>query len=846
MHAWRGLQSEIALSLRRLSKAPAFSAVCIATLALGIGGNTAIFTLIDRVMLKSLAVARPTELYRLGDSDDCCVNTGFPGSFSLFSYDLYQHLRDAAPGLTDVAAFQANTGTMTIGRVGGDAPPETITAAFVSGNYFQLFELVPAAGRLLQQSDDRPGAPAVAVLSYRAWMETFHGRTDIIGRAMALNGVPVTIAGVAPARFYGDTLRPNPAEIWVPLSNEPALRPAARLIEAKGSHWLYAIGRIKPGTPIGPIEAQLTATLQQWIRVNLDVPSDARDAIPRQHITLTSAAGGVRTFSANFEPALKQLLAIAAAVLLIACANLANLLLAHGMARRTETAVRIALGAPRGRLIVQFLIESLLLAVAGGAVGLWVAYAATKGIIALTFRGAANVPINPTASMLVVGFAFAVSLATGIVFGVAPAVLGSRTDPIEAMRGAGRSTAERGRLLRQSLVALQVAVSLVLVTCAGLLGRSLQRLQSQDFGFQTAGRYIVDLAPSLGSIPEDRLPSLYADMRERLTRLPGITNAAFSLYSPMSGDNWSGGITVEGHDPGEHLNASWNRVSPRFFETVGTPLVRGRGITEQDSLAAPPVAVVNRTFAQKFFGNADPVGRHIGFGSDPAARRIEIVGVAGDAKFQDGKGAAYPTFFLPFLQRSPGSTVGQRAGLDRSHYPGAIEVQTAGSANGLERDIRTALAEVDRRITVEDVISQDEQIARQFALENLTARLTAAFGVMALLLACLGLYGVTAYSVTRRTREIGIRMAIGASRTEVLRSVMRTALVQLAIGLAIGLPAAVAGARLLRSQLFGIDVYDPVSFGGSLVLLGAAAVLPSLIPARRAATMDPVRALRVE
>ena len=846
MHGWRGLQSDVTLALRRLAKTPGFTAVCIVTLALGIGGNTAIFTLIDRVLLKPLPVARPSELYRLGDGDECCVISSLPGSLSLLSDDMYRHLRDAAPGISNVAAFQATTGTMTVGRTEGDAPSQTITAVFVSGNYFQLFELSPAAGRLLQPSDDRPGAPPVAVLSYGAWRNIYHRQTDVIGRAVALNGVPVTIAGVAPPTFFGETLRQDPPGVWVPLSNEPALRPAARLLDEKGSRWLYAIGRIKPGTAIAPVEARLTAALQQWILATLPNYPEVRDVIPRQRIALTPAAGGVRTFSANFAPGLKLLLAIAAAVLLIGCANLANLLLAHGQSRRTEIAMRMALGAPRHRIVAQFLIESLLLAVAGGFAGLGVAAYGAEGIVFLTFRGASDVPIDSTPSPLVIGFAFAVALATGIVFGVAPALIGARADPIEAMRGAGRTTGERGRGLRRSLVALQVALSLVLVTCAGLLGRSLWRLERQDFGFEITGRYIVDLAP-FGSIPDEALSSLYAQVRQRLASVPGVSHAAYSLYSPMSGDNWASDITIDGHDPAQRINASWNRVSPGYFETTGTPLLRGRAITERDGPGAPLVAVVSRSFARKFFDKADPIGRHIGFGKDPAARRMEIVGVVGDAKYYvDGDRPAYPTFFLPFLQRSPGSAIGTGPAFDRSHYAGAIELQVVGSAAGLEHDVRAALAEVDRRLVVERVISQQEQIAREFALERLIGWLAAAFGGMALLLACLGLYGVTAYSVNRRTREIGIRMAIGASSPQILRGIVRGALAQLGVGLLVGLPAAFAAGTLLQARLFRVNAHDPVVLSAAVSVLVLAALAASLLPARRAASMDPVHALRAE
>jgi predicted permease len=844
MGLFRGFRADVALAIRRLRLAPAFAAVAVATLAVGIGGNTAIFTLIDRMLVQKLPVPRPGELYRLGDSGACCVNSGLAGSYALFSYDLYQHLRDSTPEFTNLAAFQAHARTMTIGRRDSSTPDETIKGSFVSGNYFATFEVTPVAGRVIARDDDRAGAPTTAVLSYRAWNERFHRDPSIVGSTMNVNGVPATIVGVTPPAFYGETIRPDSPDLWVPLASEPLLQPAGRLLTTKESNWLYVIGRLKPGVSLAMLDAKLTAALQHWLSSNLDLSAEDRQQLPRQHITVVSAASGVRAFTSAMAPGLTLLQAIAGAVLLIACANLANLLLARGMARRTETAVCVALGAPRVRLVRQALVESILLACAGGALGLWIAYAGARMIIATAMRGT-TLPVDPSPSQGVLLFAFAVSLATGILFGIAPAILGSRTDPIEAMRGAGRSSGERGGRLRRGLVVAQIALSLVLVSAAGLLARSLLELESQDFGLERRSRLIVDLAPSLQTIPRDRLPALYSSMQERLLQIPGIGNAAFSLYSPMSGDNWSSIISVQGHGTGERLTASWNRASPRYFDTIGAPILRGRAITAADTPDSPTVAVVSATFARTFFGDADPIGQHIGFGSNPASQIIEIVGVVGDVKYQ-GRGPLRAMFYLPFLQRSERDAADSASAQDRSQYPGAIELVASGTARGLEGHIRAALADVDRRISVEGVTTIDDQISQQFAGEDLLARLTGAFGFIALLLACLGLYGVTAYSVTRRTREIGIRMAIGATHGEVVRSIVRTALVQLAIGLAIGLPAAIGVARLLRSQLFGIDVYDPVSFGGSLALLAAAALLASVIPALRAAAMNPARALRVE
>jgi macrolide transport system ATP-binding/permease protein len=851
MRIWKPVASDVRLAIRRLGEAPGFSAVCILTLALGIGGNTAVFTLIDRVVLEPLPVPRPSELYRVGDTDACCVNSGLMGSFSLFSYDLYRHLREAAPEFRQLAAFQANTRSITIGRAESGLPPETLVGAFVSGNYFQMFELAPAAGRLLQPSDDQAGAEATAVISYRAWRARYQSRADVVGSAVTLNGVPATIVGVAPQGFFGEMLRPESPEIWVPLSAEPGLQPASRLIEQRASHWLYAMGRLDPNVNVAALSARLSGALRAWITANLDVSADERARIPQQRINIIPAAGGVNNLRDDAGPSLKLLQALAAALLLIACANLASLLLARGIARRTETAVRAALGASRARIASQFLVESVVLAAIGGLLGLALSFAGARAIIELAFRGASHVPVDPAPSLLVVGFATVVSLVTGAVFGAAPAIFASRSEPIEALRGAGRNAGDRGGRLRQSLIALQIALSLVLVTCAGLLGRSLQELETQDFGFQVEGRYVVNLAPSFAMVPADQMESTYVRLRERLRTIPGVVHAGYSLYAPMSGDNWSSGITVDGTSPTERVQASWNRVSPGYFEAIGTPLLRGRVLDERDRPGAPLVTVVSQTFASRFFGDGDPIGRRMGFrtSSGEVTREFEIVGVVGDAKYQDGRAAAYATYFLPFLQRRSVARVPNQptaVQLDRSHYAQAIELHTTGPTPALEREVRRALAQVDPRLTVRTIVSMDEQIARAFNLERLIARLTMAFGGTALILACLGLHGVTAYSVSRRTREIGIRMAVGASRLRVLRTVVGSALLQLAIGIAIGLPAALAAGRLLRARLFGISGHDPVILSAALIVLGCSALIAAWIPGHRAATMDPVTALRTE
>jgi predicted permease len=843
MMAWRGFGSDLAVALRRLRDAPGFFLVCVLTLALGIGGNAAVFTLIDRVLLKPLPVARPSELYRVGNTDACCVNSGTQGSFSLFSYDLYTHLRDAAPEFSQLAAFQASTRAVTLGRPDLGTPPVTLNGGFVSGSYFKLFELAPAAGRLIQPDDDTRGAQTVGVLSHTAWTTRFDGRADIVGRPVTLNGISATIVGVAPRGFYGDTMRPNPAEIWIPLSSEPLLQPAARLLDAKPLHWLYAIGRLEPGTPIAPLQARLTSMLQHWLDTTELTPSE-RAEIPRQHITVVSAASGVASMQAAAAPSLRLLQGLAAAVLFITCANLASLLLARGAARRTEMATRVALGASRVRLIGQLLIESILLACAGGALGLVVSFLGANAIVQLVFRGATSVPVDPSPSWLVIGFAFGAALVTGVLFGAAPAIVGSRCDPIDALRGAGRTTGDGGGRLRSSLIALQVALSLVLLTCAGLLSRTLVKLESQDFGVHLENRYVVMLAPSLSTVAPEELPAMYDRLQERLKRIPGVRNAAFSLYAPMSGDNWGTAIVVEGPNSTERRSASWNRVSPQYFETVGTPILRGRGFDERDRSDSPLVAVVSQSFARRHFGDADPIGRRIG----QSVPEIEIVGVVGNAKYRRAREAPGEMFFLPYLQVTEESRVrAAQTGikLDRSHYPQAVELYADRSPN-LESEVRRAMAEVDGRITVRSMLTMTDQVAGAFNMDRLIARLTGTFGVVALMLACLGLYGVTAYSVTRRTREIGVRMAVGAQGSRVIATIVRSAVTQVGVGAGVGLPAAFLAGRYLETRLFGISPHDPATLGFSVGLLTLSAALAALIPATRAARLDPVKALRVE
>jgi macrolide transport system ATP-binding/permease protein len=837
------LLQDLRYGFRRLRQSPGFALVCVMTLALGIGANTAIFTLIDAVMLKSLPVANPGQLYRLGDNGNCCVLGGLQDEWAIYSYDLYKDFRDHEPEFSQMAAFQGGVDNLNVRRDSASGPAEPFIGEFVSGNYFSTLGLNAFAGRLIAPEDDKSGAPAVAVMSYRTWQQHFGLDPSVIGATFNIDQVPYTVAGIAPPGFFGDQLRPDPPDFWMPLSTEVAHDGQNAILNNPGMHWLYIIGRLKPGIRPESVQSKATVQLQGWLTSQPDLTAHDRAELSKQHVVVAPAGGGIENMQQDAGAGLRLLMAISGLVLLIACANIANLLLARGAATRFDTAIRVALGAPRRRLIRQILTESVLLAVLGGLAGLAVAFAGARTILLLAFRGSHFVPISATPSLAVLGFAFLLSLITGVVFGVAPAWITSHSDPMDALRGAGRSTRDRGSLARRSLVVLQVALSAVLLIGAGLLTQSLRNLENQKFGFEPQGRVIVRLNANLNGYKTEKLYGLYRQIEQNLQQIAGVTGASYSLYSPMRGDNWSLSIHIEGHSPDERIGSSFDRVGPHYFDTIGTRLLRGRAIGEEDTPASRQVAVVNEAFVRKFFPKEDPMGRHFGFGDARNAGDFEIVGITQDAKYQDAREPAYPTCFLPFLQMAKDPKLAFMLG---SHYIGDIELQVAGKPQNLDATVRRTLADIDPNLNVFDVITLSEQLTRNFNQDRLIARLTELFGLLALLLACVGLYGVTAYSVAQRTSEIGIRMALGANRGNVLGLVLRGALLQLGIGLAFGIAFALATARLMATQLYGVKSYDPVILGLAALVLAACSMIAGFVPARRAASIDPMRALRTE
>ncbi|PYR28484.1 MAG: ABC transporter substrate-binding protein [Acidobacteria bacterium] len=836
------LRDDLRVAARRLAHRPGFTAVAVLTLALGLGANIAIFTLVQATLLQRLPVARPDELVRLGDNDNCCVNGGLQTSYSLFSYSAYLHLRDRMPELASLAAFQAAVQPMGIRRV-GTAVTESMPGEFVSANYFTTFGVRPAAGRLLDPADDRPGAQPVFVMSHRAWRARFGGDASIVGASFLVLGKPMTLAGVAAPEFFGDTVRADPAAVWLPVGQEPYARAAASFLQRPDQDWLYLIGRMRPGATLDQVEARATRALQTWLAAQSFLDADGRKQIDRQHIPAVTASGGVTLLRYTYERPLTLLFATSLLVLLIAAANLANLLLAR--TDPGQIAIQTALGASSGRLVQQSLSEGALLAIAGVSLGLVVASLSTRSAVSLTFAGAEYIPLDLRPTAGVVAFALGLAIATGALFSAAPAWAMARTNPGDALGGAGRNVEQRSFLPRRSLVIAQVALSLVALASAGLLTESLRRLEQQPLGFNTDGRIVARIGPAAPVDDLNRLAVYYDRMLLRLRQIPGVLDATYSQYSPMEGNNWQNGISIAGRPPApQPESSSWNRIGPHYFETLGTRVVRGRTIDERDTMNAPFVAVVNEAFVRRFFPDSDPIGRRLGIGGPAHAGDFEIVGVSEDVKYIAAQRPTRPMIFFPALQVVAYDDATARSMQLRSLLMRAVELHVAPGTASIEPMLRRALADVDPDLTVVRVVPMATQVGLNFRLNRLMARLTGAYGLLALVVAAIGLYGVTAYAVARRTREIGVRMALGADRSRVVADVLRGALAQTAIGLIIGLPLAVLAAGTLASLLFGVTSRDPLVFAQAALVLVLSAAVAALVPARRAASIDPARALR--
>ena len=838
---WR----DIVYALRQLRNAPAFTITAVLTLALGIGANTAVYTLVHEVLLKSLPVENPGSLYRLGDKADCCVEGDLLGNWTMFSFPAYEYLRDHTPEFTAMAAAQTSRPELSVRRPGGQQA-QSFSGEMVTGNYFSTLGVKVAAGRLISPQDDQLGAPGVAVISYKAWQEKYGGDPTLVGSTLSINGIPMTLIGVAGPGFYGDRRESDPPDFWMQLSMEPVLERENSIMRSPNTSWLYVFGRLQPEADPKPVSARVTTEMQTFIETQAHyMPAPKPEDIKKQKVKVAHAGGGVNSME-DSAVLLYILMAVAVFTLLIACANVANLLLARGAATRFRTSLQLAIGASRGRIIRSRLTESVVLAVLGGAAGLLLAYYASLAMVVLAFRGADYVPISAAPSLPVLGFTFVVALLTGIIFGVAPAWLASRSDPAETLRGASRSTRDAAGLGQKILLVVQAALSLMLLTMAGLLTKSLNNLQNQQFGFEREGRLVTQINPSAAGYTQERLIGLYQNLEDRFQHMPGVIDESLALYTAQQGNNWGEGIHILGQPDKENMGSSWDRVSVHYFEAIGNPIVRGRGFSEQDTASSQRVAVVSEAFVKKFFPDKEPLGQHFGKGDASHAGDYEIVGVAKDAKYGNAAGQPRAMFFIPLPQTLHYGEKMDEVVETASMYMGTIILHVAGDPHSFQNQVRRTLTEVNANLVPLSSRTFEDLIQIRTSAKTATARLTAVFGIVALLLASIGLYGLTAYQVTQRTGEIGIRMALGADRMNIVRLVLRGAFVLVGMGLVIGAGLAYGGGRLMASQLFGVTAFEPVILAVAIAALALCALLASILPARRAAGVDPMRALRTE
>ena len=851
----QNLPGNLRYALRQFRLSPIFTATAVLTLALGIGGTTAIFTLIHAVMYRSLPVSDPARLYRVGEGDNCCVQGGPQERWGMYSYALYERLKAETPEFEEVAAFQAGGQRLSARREGAETVARTLRSEYVTGNYFHTLGVRAFGGRVFTQDDDRPGAPPVAVISHRVWQTTYGSDPTVVGSTFVIEGFPFTVIGVAPPGFFGETLRSDPPDIWVPLQQEPMIAGERTLVRQTVPAWLRMIGRLRPGASMDGVSPRLTGVLRHWMQYDSGYPSnwmpDIIRELPKQTINIVPAGAGVAVMKEEYGRSLQTLLSVCGLVLLIACANVANLLLARAVSRRGQTAVRLAVGATRRQIIGQALTESVLLAIGGGIAGLLVAMGAARLLLALAFHSAHFIPISVTPSLEVLAFAFGLALLTGIIFGAAPAWLATRTNPAEALRGAGRGTRDSSSLARKGLLILQATLSVVLVAGATMLGRSLTKLEHQDFGYQVQGRVLVALHSPPANYTLPRLTALYRQLEEKLNRLPGVEGSGIALYNPLT-NNWGELILVDGHPAmkiSDDSEASWDRVSADYLQNFGMSALRGRNFTAADDETTAPIAIVNEAFVKRFFkGGEDPLDQHFGLDLPQYSGTFRIVGVVRDAKFAGWnlRKPALPMFYVPLAQNVDyKDDLMKRIELS-SHFAGGVMLVTNLSPGALEPQLIRTLSEVDPNLTITSVRTMQEEVELSFDQERATAGLAGLFGIVALILAAIGLYGVTAYTVAQRTNEIGIRMALGADRVNVVRLVLGSAFQRVLVGLLLGLPLAVGAGRLISSQLYGVSSWDPLALAVAASALSVSAFFAAVIPAARAASISPTTALRAE
>lgn len=821
---------------RMLLKSPAFTAIAVLMLALGIGANTAIFSLTYQVLLRQLPVQNPDQLVVLRSPGDKPGHTSSDGDDAAsFSYPLYKDLRDhnsAFSGLLARYAVPLN--------IAGQGSTERAGGELVSGNYFQVLGVTPALGRLFSPQDETaPGANPVAVLSYGYWMRHFGGNPAILNKQLTVNGTLLTVVGVAHAGFTGVQVG-KLSDIFIPITMKSQMTPNWNGLEDPKDNWVAILGRLQPGFTRARTQVALQPAYRSLLQSELPLmklsPEAQRQFLARP-LLLESGANGRPILQADARRPLITLTLMVGLVLLIACANLASLLVARGEARQREVAVRLAVGAAHWRLVRQLFTENLLLALLGGAAGVLFA-TWTLGLLVQTMHESIGVlGLNQQLDGRVLAFAVALSLFTAILFGLLPALRSARTDLQTALKDLGSSVSHclSSVRLRKALIVGQVALTAVLLTAAGLFTRSLLNLKNTNLGLRTDHVLEFSIAPELNRYAPPRALAFVERLRQAIAATPGVNSVSAATIPILTNSDWGSSLTIEGYTAreAEDMQVWRNDVGPDYFATLGTPLLSGREFGDSDNATSPKVAIVNATFVRRFLAGRNPLGVHIRTGPGNARPDIEIVGVVKDSKHSDPRDPIHPFVYEPYAQ-------------DPTFGRATFYVRTAGDPAAMAATLRKTVQNLDSTLPVYDVETLNEQVNDTVFADRLLTFLSLCLGLLAAALAAIGLYGVMAYVVARRTREIGIRMALGATRENVAGMILREVARLAGIGLAIGLAAAVAADRLLASLLYGVRATDPLVFVMAVLLLGVVALLAGGLPARRASSVDPVVALRYE
>jgi predicted permease len=837
------LLSDLRYAFRGLRRSPLFATVAVLSLALGIGANTAIFTLIDQILLRKLPVAHPEQLVMLYQRAN---NMGSNMGARMHSYPLYQDLQKKAEPFADVICRRLFDASVSV-----DNQTERVEAEMVSGNYFAMLGVKPAAGRVFNsQEDDQVyrGHPVV-VLSYAYWNSRFAHDPAVVGRKILVNNYPMTVVGVSAEGFVGLDPARTP-QIRVPILMKPVMMPEWGWLQMddRRARWVQVFARLKPGytaesaqPPVQGLFTQIRAyemTLpraKDWSQYN-------RDEFMKGRLLIADAALGYSSLRNDFSTALVVLMCMVGLVLLIACANVANLLIARGFMRQREIAVRLSLGSSRGRLVKQLLVESLVLSSAGGVLGLTIAFFLTRALLALIPSQEQPLLITPHPDARILAFTLGLTFLTGIVFGLLPALRASRPDPWTTLKDTMGSIAGTGGslVLRKGLVTAQVALSFLLLFGAGLFVRSLQNLKTTDSGVALDNLVTFQLSPALSGYDDKRATIFYRQLLERLRATPGVVTAAMASVPILSGDEWDSSMAVEGHQAkdGEDMQAFMNAVSPEYFKTMKIPLVEGRDFRESDAReikddpsAVGGVAIVNRRFAEHYFPGRSAVGKRLGWGGGPRSKlNIEIIGVVADSLYEGPREGVHRQVFVPNWGKNSG----------------VFYLRTQSASATSYAQVRNEVRQLDAAIPVYSMKTVESQLDETLLTDRLIAMLSAGFGLLATLLASVGLYGVMAFVVARRKKELGIRLALGAQPSFVIWLVMREVLLLVAVGLAIGIPAALGLGSYVAAQLYGIKGSDPAIAGWTVVLLTIVSALAGLIPAQRASRIDPILALRHE